>query len=116
MTESDRGLADRVPAAWTEWLISEVTLFADGLSFGDAILRKLVVHELAHALGFGTIGRWDDLLENAAGHRNSGAMPMPMPMPMALPDTHFTGQQAVTAFDDVGGASHAGGKVPVEKT
>ena len=117
--ERDRGLAVS-GVCWQREaglpLISEVTLFADGLSFADAILRKLVVHELAHALGFGTIGRWDDLLENAAGHRNSDAMPMPMPMPMpiALPDTHFTGQQAVTAFDDLGGASHAGGKVPVE--
>ena len=31
-----------------------------------------------------------------------------------LPDTHFTGANAIAAFDAAGGTSYAGAKVPVE--
>ena len=89
-------------------LISDVTLLPVGLSLADDVLSKLVVHELAHALGFGSIGRWDDLLENDAAHH------VPVFDSTTLPDTHFTGRDAVGAFDDAGGGSHSGGKVPVE--
>ena len=68
-------------------------------------LEGLVIHEMAHVLGLGTI-IWEDLglLKNPA----SGQTPPP--------DTHFSGPLAIAAFDDAGGTGYAGAKVPVENT
>ena len=67
-------------------------------------LHELVVHEIAHILGFGLL--WDSfgLLENPS----SGSR--------VEVDTHFTGSGAVAAFNAAGGTSYTGGKVPVENT
>ena len=63
----------------------------------------LILHELGHALGFGTLWASKGLLENPSLPARRGA------------DTHFDGPSAVTAFDAVGGGSYTGGqKVPVE--
>ena len=66
-------------------------------------LFSVVLHEMAHVLGLGTV--WDDLglLQNPSLPSNKGA------------DTHFTGARARTAFDAAGGSAYSGGqKVPVE--
>lgn len=55
----------------------------------------VVLHEMAHAPGFGVI--WDRL------HLVGDA-----------PDAHFTGRRARTAFDEVGGRGCEGAKVPTE--
>ena len=62
-------------------------------------LYDVVMHEMAHVLGFGIL--WD--LE----HPSSATDPVPV-------DTHFPGPRAVAAFDAAGGSGYTGGKVPVE--
>lgn len=69
----------------------------------SGVLLPVVIHEIAHVLGFGT--GWDrkHLLQNPSLPANLGA------------DTHFTGRLATVAFNAAGGASYTGGaKVPVE--
>ena len=69
----------------------------------NGILRGTAMHEIAHVLGFGLL--WHGRLQepSSAGSR-------------VLPgrDTHFSGPEAIAAFDDAGGARYAGAKVPVE--
>ena len=71
----------------------------------DGLLLNVVIHEIGHALGFGATEQWDALLRNPSIDRPPGS---------PLVDTHFLGPAAIRAFDEVGGASHAGAKVPVE--
>jgi hypothetical protein len=67
------------------------------------LLQTVILHEMAHVLGFGTI--WTDL------NLLADASPPPGT------DPHFTGAQATTAFNAVGGASYVASlKVPVENT
>ena len=66
------------------------------------ILRAVILHEMGHVLGFGTL--WNSLGLLADPSRQGGT------------DPHFTGPLAITAFDNAGGASYTGGKVPVEDT
>lgn len=71
----------------------------------NSTLEPVILHEMGHVLGIGTL--WDrlDLLRN------------PSLVAEAEVDTHFAGPQAVRAFDDIGGASYtAGAKVPVENS
>jgi hypothetical protein len=66
------------------------------------LLRPVILHEMAHVLGFGTL--WNFGIFNLL----SGA---------GQADPFFTGAQARAAFDQNGGAGYAGGgKVPVENT
>ncbi|MYG80731.1 MAG: hypothetical protein F4187_02680 [Gemmatimonadetes bacterium] len=65
-------------------------------------LHSVVVHELAHTLGFGTLWELKDLLRNPSFPDSPNA------------DTHFAGPLAIAAFDAAGGTSYVGGKVPVE--
>ena len=64
-------------------------------------LTDVAIHEIAHVLGFG--GNWDDLglLANPSSSNPDA-------------DTHFTGSAAITAFNQAGGTSYGGAKVPVE--
>lgn len=72
------------------------TLIAGG-SFG-----LVIEHEMGHVLGYGTIWGADGLLANPSGCDTTI-------------DAHFTGSQALAAFDRVGGANYvASAKVPVE--
>lgn len=68
-------------------------------------LTDLILHEMAHALGFGTAWEQHGLLRN----------PAPDLQPAPGPDTHFSGARAIGAFDASGGQSRTvGQKVPVE--
>ncbi len=64
-------------------------------------LEEIAIHEIAHILGFGIA--WDDLGLIANPSEND---------PDA--DTHFTGSDAIAAFNRAGGTSYGGAKVPVE--
>lgn len=66
-------------------------------------MEEVIIHEIGHLLGIGTV--WDELglLINPSLPDSLGA------------DTHFRGPLALAAFDDSGGEIYTGGaKVPVE--
>ena len=76
-------------------------------------LRRIVTHEIGHALGFGT--SWDQM----AGPDGLPLLRQPSLAPddaeVSGRDTYFSGRAAVAAFDAVGGSAYRGGaKVPVE--
>jgi hypothetical protein len=102
------------PCVWRSGglpLIGDVLLDTDDLArLSSRVFRPLVVHEMAHVLGFGTTYQWIDLLEDSAV-----AYALANPGSTTLPDTHFTGTEAIDAFDEIlNGASYDGKKVPVE--
>lgn len=72
---------------------------------GNGTLKAVILHEIAHVLGIGSLWRLLDLLHNpslAAGREVDTYLPLPL---------------AVAAFDQAGGESYTGGgKVPVENT
>jgi hypothetical protein len=68
----------------------------------EGLLQTVILHEMGHVLGYGTI--WLDLGLLADPSLDGGT------------DPHFTGAQATIAFDAVGGAGYGGLKVPVEST
>jgi hypothetical protein len=68
----------------------------------EGLLPTLILHEMAHVLGFGTV--WD----------RKGLLAEPSLPPATGVDPHFIGPQAVAAFDAIGGAAYTGKKVPVE--
>jgi len=66
-------------------------------------LDKVILHEMGHALGVGTL--WSSVGFLAEPSESGGL------------DPHFVGSLAISAFDSVGGAAYASGeKVPVENT
>ena len=67
----------------------------------DGFLYSVILHEMGHALGIGTLWSEHGLLQNRSSY-NPGA------------DTHFTGARAIQAFDNAGGQNYRGAKVPVE--
>jgi hypothetical protein len=71
----------------------------------EGSLQAVILHEMGHVLGFGTLWGPDyfDLLVDPS---TPDADP-------PLPDTHFTGAQAIAAFDAAGGGDYTGAKVPV---
>ena len=80
---------------------------ADLLSMEQAgVLRDTVLHEIAHVLGFGLGSLWQELLQEPSVGGSGSRVPER--------DTHFRGEQAIAAFDAVGGSAYAGAKVPVE--
>lgn len=69
----------------------------------NGILEAVILHEMGHVLGIGSLWSAFGLLHNPslAAEREV--------------DTHFAGALAIRAFDEVGGVSYtAGAKVPVE--
>lgn len=69
----------------------------------DGLLPTVILHEMAHVLGFGTL--WD----------LQGLLADPSLPPASGSDPHFTGAQGIGAFDNAGGVAYvAGAKVPVE--
>ena len=69
----------------------------------EGSLPGVILHEMGHVLGFGTI--WD-----SKGLLADPSDPDPVP---PLADTHFTGAQAIAAFNEAGGTDYPDGKVPV---
>jgi hypothetical protein len=69
----------------------------------EGSLQSVILHEMGHVIGFGTI--WSDL-----GLLEDPSTPNAQP---PLPDTHFSGAQAIAAFNAAGGSSYGGAKVPV---
>ena len=69
-------------------------------------LEPVFLHELLHALGFGSL--W--------GNRFFGWLENPSKPNRAGTDTYFSGPNAVAAFDQIGGSSYALHKVPVENS
>lgn len=97
-----------VRTASTLPVVSIIRLDEDDISrVSSAVLRDIALHEMAHALGFGVI--WGDLglLSNPAANADPD---------LPLPDTLFSGANAIAAFDDAGGTRYTGGKVPVENS
>ena len=70
----------------------------------DGRLEPLILHEMGHVLGIGTLWGHHGLLRNPSSQSDNA-------------DTHFAGRLAVGAFDAAGGNGYTGGaKVPVENT
>jgi hypothetical protein len=81
-------------------ILGAMRLDTDDLDALEAqgLLADVILHEMGHVLGFGTLWEMDSLLADAGGA-----------------DPHFTGPGATLAFNDEGGTSYsAGAKVPVE--
>ena len=70
----------------------------------DGDLKVVILHEMGHALGIGTLwNNFDTLLVNPSIPSNAGA------------DTHFAGAAAIAAFNAAGGTAYTeGASVPVE--
>lgn len=82
-------------------ITGQMTLDEDDLDDAQdlGILDDLILHEMAHVLGFGTLWEIQGLLTGSGTN-----------------DPYFTGPQAISVFDDIGGASYSGNPVPVENT
>jgi hypothetical protein len=76
----------------------------DDLDFiqSEGLLDELILHEMGHVFGYGTLWPFQGLLADPAD-----SDPQPE-------DPHFTGSEAIAAFNDAGGSSYTGAKVPVE--
>lgn len=69
------------------------------------VLEAVVLHEMGHVLGFGTLWEGSGLVAEPSVPHNAGA------------DTHFLGPKTRKAFDRVGGTHYTlGAKVPLENT
>ena len=66
----------------------------------EGLLEDLIVHEMGHVIGFGTLWPLQGLLADAA---EAGGV-----------DPHFTGAAAIAAFNTAGGSTYTGAKVPAE--
>ena len=77
----------------------------DDLDFieSEGLLQALILHEMAHVLGFGTLWPFQELLADPVNLDTT-----------VEEDPHFIGPQAIEAFNDAGGSSYTGAKVPVE--
>lgn len=68
------------------------------------MLEGVILHEMGHVLGIGTLWQYLGLLQNPS----SAGSPL---------DTWFSGANGITGFNNVGGSTYTGGqKVPVENT
>ncbi len=73
--------------------------FDPARSTGQLRIYEVAVHEMGHILGIGS-NKWDEILRE--------------PTHGAPRDTHFPGPLSVEAFNEAGGRSYTGGKVPVD--
>jgi hypothetical protein len=76
----------------------------------EGFLSAVILHEMGHVLGFGTLWQLQGLLVDPVPDEDP-------PTPGPPHDPHFTGPQAISMFDDIGGTTYVEGeKVPVENT
>jgi len=75
---------------------------------GLGILSQVVLHEMGHVLGFGSLWDTKGLLVDPSLTSQGD--------PIAGADPHFTGPQAIASFDQIGGSAYSGSKVPVADT
>ena len=76
--------------------IGAIAIDKDDLEWmSETLLLGVIMHEMGHVLGFGTLWETLDLVR---GER----------------DVYFTGPRAIRAFDDAGGLNYSGPKVPAE--
>ena len=87
---------------------------ADLSSYTPAALEDVVLHEMAHALGFGTLWEEHGQLEDPSLQIVERGGQTVVARVEPTPDTHFSGSKAVAAFNAAGGSSYTGAKVPVE--
>ncbi|MDE2812803.1 MAG: hypothetical protein OXM01_07265 [Gemmatimonadota bacterium] len=83
-------------------ILAIIAIDQDELNSDLDSFYSLVLHEMGHCLGFGTI--WDGL-----GLLNDPSTDNP------LADPHFSGFMARVWFNALGGATYRGAKVPVEQ-
>lgn len=76
-------------------------MILDSADMNNSFMPRVIIHEMGHALGFGTI--WD---YTAIEMLTDGGSTDPI----------FVGAQAITAFNVAGGGGYAGRRVPVENT
>lgn len=82
-------------------IVSTMVIDAESLDESAEAVYALALHEIGHCLGFGASwGALDLLQESSRNNRHA--------------DTHFSGAMARQWFDDLGGSSYHGAKVPVE--
>ena len=86
-------------------ILSGIEIYQDLMRQPNDTISKVIIHELGHALGFGSIWNALNLLENPSGERAAY---------LPLVDTYFSGAKAITAFNWAGGNRYRGNKVPVE--
>jgi hypothetical protein len=86
--------------------VGVMTFDAEDLDFVEQndVLGAVILHEMGHVLGIGSLWSPMGLLADPARGGAAGA------------DPHFTGPQALAAFDAAGGATYPDAKVPVENT
>ena len=84
--------------------------FASEIQLGTRFVINYlsVLHEMGHALGFGTYPWKAHNLLKDPSLTSFGTLITPSP------DTYFSGAKAVAAFNTAGGSSYTGAKVPVE--
>jgi hypothetical protein len=70
----------------------------------EGLLDELILHEMAHVLGFGSLWIAEGLLADQSLPPGTGT------------DPHFIGSLARAEFDAIGGDAYEGNKVPVENT
>ncbi|MDE3258595.1 MAG: hypothetical protein OYM47_12230 [Gemmatimonadota bacterium] len=76
--------------------IGVIAIDRDDLEWmSETLLSDVILHEMGHVLGFGTLWETLDLVRGES-------------------DVYFTGRRAIRAFDDAGGRNYSGPKVPVE--
>ena len=63
-------------------------------------LYGVILHEMAHVMGFGTVWAYQGLLEDPVDSNN----------PTGNEDPHFVGDSAIQAFLEVGGDEYTGGE------
>jgi len=75
----------------------------------DGTLKAVVLHEMGHVIGFGTL--WD----LPSPPFPAACLQLPSTPPDDIQDTYFSCPKGRAQFDSIGGTSYAGGqKVPVE--
>ncbi|MYE13558.1 MAG: hypothetical protein F4X99_18270 [Gammaproteobacteria bacterium] len=91
-------------------ILSTITFDTDDLdALSTEQAERVAMHELAHALGFGTLWYRHSLVRYPS--RDAAGDPVDTDR-----DTHFTGAHASAAFDAAGGTAYEGRSVPVENT